>query len=138
MKCVPIPWESIHIFSYHHFTTFDTFVQFLFFKHELTLAGQDLLRTKIKVVDAAMRYQYDTSESFSKAFLRFHGISPSFVKKYADKLKCHRPFTINITIQRGFGVSRLILEDFDVPFSDFAGTSFINCFASACVCQGGK
>ena len=27
----------------------------------LTLAGQDLLHTKIKVIDAAMRYQYDTS-----------------------------------------------------------------------------
>ena len=75
----------------------------------LTLAGQDLLHTKIKVIDAAMQYQYDTSESFSKAFLRFHGISPSSVKKHADKLKCYRPLTINITIQGGFGISRLIL-----------------------------
>ena len=96
----------------------------------LTLAGQDLLHTKIKVIDVAMRYQYDTSESFSKAFLRFHGISPSSVKKNADKIKCYRPLTINITIQGGFGMSRLILEDFDVPFSGFAGTSFINCFTS--------
>lgn len=27
-------------------------------------------------------------------------------------------------------MSRLILEDFDIPFSGFAGTSFINCFTS--------
>jgi hypothetical protein len=96
----------------------------------LTLAGQDLLHTKINVIDVAMRYQYDTSESFSKAFLRFHGISPSSAKKNADKIKCYRPLTINITIQGGFGMSRLILEDFNVPFSGFAGTSFTNCFAS--------
>jgi AraC-like DNA-binding protein len=96
----------------------------------LTLAGQDLLYSKTKVIDVAMRYQYDTSESFSKAFLRFHGISPSAVKKHGDSLKNYRPLVINITLQGGFGMSRLILEDFDIPFSGFAGTSFINCFTS--------
>jgi len=72
----------------------------------LSLAGLDLLLTKSKVIDIAMRYQYDTSESFSKAFTRFHGISPSVVKKHEDKLKCFDPIVINIYIQGGFNMSR--------------------------------
>ncbi|MCA5959591.1 AraC family transcriptional regulator [Blautia sp. RD014234] len=46
----------------------------------LSLAGQDPLLTDNKVADIAQKYRYDTSESFSKAFLRFHSISPSDVK----------------------------------------------------------
>ena len=38
----------------------------------LTLSGRDLFLTDSKVIDIAMRYQYNTSESFSKAFTRFH------------------------------------------------------------------
>lgn len=42
----------------------------------LSLAGQDLLATGLKVIDAAYKYGYDSPESFSKAFTRFHGVSP--------------------------------------------------------------
>ena len=42
----------------------------------LSLAAQDLLQPNSKIIDVAMRYQYDTQESFSKAFTRFHGIPP--------------------------------------------------------------
>jgi AraC-like DNA-binding protein len=79
----------------------------------LSLSGRDLLLTNNKVVDIAMRYQYDTSESFSKAFTRFHGISPSDVKKHSDMLKFFNPLTINISIQGGFGMSRIIMENED-------------------------
>ncbi|OGO92523.1 MAG: hypothetical protein A2Y17_11265 [Clostridiales bacterium GWF2_38_85] len=77
----------------------------------LSLAGRDLLLTNNKVIDIALKYQYDTSESFSKAFTRFHGISPSDVKKYSDMLKSFNPLTINISIQGGFGMSRIIMEN---------------------------
>lgn len=40
----------------------------------LSLAGRDLLTTDAKVIDIALKYQYDTPESFSKAFSRFHGM----------------------------------------------------------------
>lgn len=78
----------------------------------LSLAGQDLLLTSSKVIDIAMRYQYDTSESFSKAFVRFHGISPSDVKNHSDMLKFFNPFTINISILGGFDMSRKLIDEF--------------------------
>ena len=77
----------------------------------LSLAGLDLLLAKSKIIDIAMRYQYDTSESFSKAFTRFHGFPPSVVKTHGDKLKCFDPITINIFIQGGFNMERKIMEN---------------------------
>jgi AraC family transcriptional regulator len=42
----------------------------------LTLAACDLQQTGGKVIDIAMKYGYDTPESFSRAFARFHHITP--------------------------------------------------------------
>lgn len=50
-------------------------------RRRLTLAGYDLLSNKVKVIDVALKYGYDTPESFSRAFVRFHGIKPSQVKR---------------------------------------------------------
>ena len=35
----------------------------------LTLAAEELVRTRGKVIDVALKYGYDTPESFSRAFL---------------------------------------------------------------------
>ncbi len=48
---------------------------------KLTLAGNDLLNPKMKVIDVALKYGYETPESFSRAFQKFHGIMPSQVRK---------------------------------------------------------
>mgnify|MGYP005867452959 CR=1 FL=1 len=50
-------------------------------RRRLTLAGIELLTDKMKITDIAFKYGYDTPESFSRAFTRFHGIKPSQVKK---------------------------------------------------------
>lgn len=55
----------------------------------LTLAGEALLSTDAKVIDVALKYGYDSPESFSRAFTRFHGVSPSAVRKGA----AIRPFS---------------------------------------------
>ena len=49
----------------------------------LTLAGEELLSTDAKVIDVALKYGYDSPESFSRAFTRFRGVSPSAVRKGA-------------------------------------------------------
>lgn len=48
---------------------------------KLTLAGSDLLTRKTKVIDVAFKYGYETPESFSRAFYKFHGITPSQAKR---------------------------------------------------------
>lgn len=49
-------------------------------RRKLTLAGSDLLTKKMKVIDIAFKYGYETSESFSRAFYKFHAIMPSQVE----------------------------------------------------------
>lgn len=53
----------------------------------LSLAGEELINTKATVLDIAVKYGYDTAESFTKAFIRFHGVSPSYVRKNRQGLK---------------------------------------------------
>ncbi|MCI8515785.1 MAG: AraC family transcriptional regulator [Hungatella sp.] len=47
----------------------------------LSLAASDLIRTDDKVIDIAMRYGYDTPEGFTRAFSRFHGITPTEARR---------------------------------------------------------
>ncbi len=55
-------------------------------KRRLSNAGYDLYNTNTKVIDIAIKYQYDNATSFSRAFENFHNIKPSQVNKQT-KLK---------------------------------------------------
>ena len=43
----------------------------------LTLAGADLARGTEKVIEVAMKYGYESPDSFARAFTKFHGLTPS-------------------------------------------------------------
>ena len=47
----------------------------------LSLAADELHRTEDKVIDIALKYGYDTPESFCRAFTRFHGITPTEARR---------------------------------------------------------
>jgi AraC family transcriptional regulator len=47
----------------------------------LALAAEELIHTDEKVIDIALKYGYDTPESFTRAFTRFHGITPTDVRR---------------------------------------------------------
>lgn len=42
----------------------------------LSLAGIDIISSNVRIIDIAFKYGYESPESFSRAFTRFHGISP--------------------------------------------------------------
>ena len=63
-------------------------------------AALDLQKTDEKVIDIALRYGYETPESFTKAFTRFHGVTPSQARGGAS-VTVFLPLTINISIQGG-------------------------------------
>jgi len=71
----------------------------------LSLAGQELLHPKAKILDVAEKYQYDTQESFSRAFSRFHGVNPSEARKHLTELKYFHPLIINVSIRGGFNMT---------------------------------
>lgn len=47
----------------------------------LTLAAEELCRTDKRIIDIALDYGYTTPESFCRAFTRFHGTSPTEVRR---------------------------------------------------------
>lgn len=53
----------------------------------LTLAAFDIIDTNESILDIAVKYCYDSAEGFSKAFTRFHGISPIVARKNISNLK---------------------------------------------------
>lgn len=67
----------------------------------LSLAGMELMETDEKVIDVALKYGYDTPESFTKAFTRFHGVSPKYAKKQGTKLCLFNPLKIKILMEGG-------------------------------------
>lgn len=63
-------------------------------------AAVDLKHTDEKVIDIAFRYGYETPESFTKAFSRFHGATPSQVRSGAA-INTFLPLTIKLSIHGG-------------------------------------
>lgn len=66
----------------------------------LSLAGEELAKGNAKIIDVALKYGYDTPESFSRAFTRFHGISPSEAK-HGGGIKIFTPLSVKLTLTGG-------------------------------------
>lgn len=67
----------------------------------LYLAALDVLAGNDRIIDLAYKYGYETPESFTKAFSRFHGAAPMQLKKNPDKLQVFQPLHIKITVEGG-------------------------------------
>lgn len=65
----------------------------------LTLAAQDLVGTNCKVIDAALKYGYDSPAAFTKAFQRMHGVTPLEAKKMNVKLKAFPRISFQIQVR---------------------------------------
>ena len=67
----------------------------------MTLAAQELARADVKVIDTALKYGYDSPDSFAKAFQRFHGITPSQAKEPGASIRSLAPLHIRIMLEGG-------------------------------------
>ena len=85
----------------------------------LSLAAQELLKSDQKILDIALKYGYETAESFTKAFSRFHGATPSDIIRRKSSASFFAPLSIDINIRGGFNMSRKIIPN--VPVIDNYG-----------------
>ena len=81
----------------------------------MTLAAQELSGSDIKVIDTAIKYGYDSPDSFAKAFQRFHGITPSQARKPGASLCSFAPLHLKITLEGGKMLDYRIVEK--APFT---------------------
>ncbi|RPF53943.1 AraC family transcriptional regulator [Aquisalibacillus elongatus] len=68
-------------------------------KRRLTRAAQELVAGEGKIIDLAIKYGYDTPESFSRAFRNIHGISPSQARKEGKSLKAFPKLSFQIQLK---------------------------------------
>ena len=79
-------------------------------RRRLTLAGEELSRGGVKVIDAALKYGYDSPDSFARAFARFHGISPSAARERGARLNAFAPMKIRVILEGGSMLEYRIVE----------------------------
>ncbi len=67
----------------------------------LSIAAQELSKVDAKVIDVAIKYGYDSPDSFTRAFTKFHGISPSAAKLKGVNLKSFAQVKIKLILEGG-------------------------------------
>ena len=65
----------------------------------LYLAAMDLIEKDEKIIDIAEKYGYETQESFTKAFSRFHDATPNEIKKKNKPAKVFLPLKLTFSVK---------------------------------------
>lgn len=76
----------------------------------LTAAAQELSLSDARVIDIALKYGYESHDSFTRAFTRFHGVSPSAAKEKGARLRSFAPLRIKLTLEGGTIMEYKIVE----------------------------
>lgn len=93
----------------------------------LYLAAMDLIGTDDMITEIAYRYGYETPESFTKAFKRFHSANPTQIRKNERAPKTFLPLRVTMTVTGGevpevavekLDGFRLIGKVEDMPFEE--------------------
>lgn len=97
--------EAVHMSSFDFHRTFRFITGMTANEYirsrRLALAAQELQSTDIPVIEAAYKYGYESPESFSRAFARFHGSTPRQARQNGAKLRLFNPLVIKIILEGG-------------------------------------
>jgi AraC family transcriptional regulator len=79
-------------------------------RRRLTLAALDLRDSNLKVIDVAIKYGYDSPDSFSRAFHSMHGIHPKEARNGNMQLKAYPRMTFQLSLKGGCEMNYRIVE----------------------------
>lgn len=106
--------EKACVSAFHFQRIFNTLCGFTMGEYirnrRLSLAAQELARSDAKVIDVAMKYGYYSPDSFTRAFARFHGISPSAAKLRGARLKSFARVKLKLVLEGGTMLEYKIVE----------------------------
>ena len=94
-KCYSSSYHFQRVFSILCGFTLGEYIR----NRRLTLAGRELATTNAKVIDVAMKYGYESPDSFAKAFQKFHGILPSQARSNGSNLKSFSRLVLNFSLE---------------------------------------
>lgn len=64
----------------------------------LSLAGIEIASSKAKIIDLAFKYGYESPESFTRAFTRFHGVSPMKVRSHIENVELFTKISVKFIL----------------------------------------
>ncbi|HCG62301.1 MAG TPA: AraC family transcriptional regulator [Sphaerochaeta sp.] len=79
-------------------------------RRRLTLAALELHKHDGRVLDLAIKYGYDSPDSFTRAFQAFHGMTPTEARKDDAVVKAFPPMTFQLTIAGGNEMNYRIID----------------------------
>lgn len=79
-------------------------------RRRLAQAALELRLGNIKIIDLAVKYGYDSPDSFSRAFQGLHGVTPTEARRDGAFLKAFPPMTFRLTIEGGNEMDYRIIE----------------------------
>ncbi len=99
-------YEFHRAFSFLTGMTVNTYIR----NRRLSLAGREIVETDARITDIALKYGYDTPESFTKAFTRFHGVAPKYAREGSAKLALFNPIVLKLTVEGGKSMDYRIVQ----------------------------
>lgn len=79
-------------------------------RRRLTLAAFELNNSSIRIIDVAVKYGYNSPDSFTRAFQSLHGITPTEARNNGQLLKAYPPMTFQLSIKGGSEMNYRIEE----------------------------
>ena len=70
-------------------------------RRRLSLAAFELINSNIKIIDVAIKYGYNSPDSFTRAFQNLHGVTPSEARNNGQQLKAYPQMTFQLSIRGG-------------------------------------
>lgn len=87
-------------------------------RRRLTLAARELTSSNTRVIDLAVKYGYDSPDSFARAFRNVHGINPQAARAPGVTLAAFPRVSFNIILKGGIDMDYKII---DKPAFDVVG-----------------
>ncbi|MDD3957383.1 MAG: AraC family transcriptional regulator [Candidatus Izemoplasmatales bacterium] len=79
-------------------------------RRKLSDAAIRLIDQKMSIIDLALEYGYESSDAFTHAFKKLHGVTPSDAKKKAISLTAYPKLSFNITMKGSERMKYRIVE----------------------------
>ncbi|MHB8072612.1 AraC family transcriptional regulator [Desulfosporosinus fructosivorans] len=70
-------------------------------RRRLTLAAFELNNSELRIIDVAIKYGYNSPDSFSRAFRSLHGAAPTEARSNGQLLKSYPRVTFQLSIKGG-------------------------------------
>ncbi len=84
-------------------------------RRRLTHAAFELQNSDIKIIDLALKYGYDSPVSFTRAFQKLHGVTPTSAREAGVQLKAYPRLSFHISLKGDKEMNYKIVEKPSFP-----------------------